>query len=49
MLGYASIVTTADIYTSVLSEVAHAAAEASATFIVDAARNRLDLGRSSQA
>jgi site-specific recombinase XerD len=49
MLGHSSIVTTADIYTSVLSEIAHAAAEASATFILDAARNRLDLGGSSQA
>lgn len=44
MLGHASIVTTADIYTSVLSEAAHTAAEASATFILDAARNRLGLG-----
>jgi hypothetical protein len=34
---------------SVLSEAAHAAAEASATFVLDAARNRLDLGSSSQA
>jgi site-specific recombinase XerD len=49
MLGHASIVTTADIYTSVLSEAAHAAAEASATFILDAARNRLGLGAASQA
>ncbi|MEV6843591.1 site-specific integrase [Actinoplanes sp. NPDC051411] len=49
MLGHASIVTTADIYTSVLSEAAHAAAEASAAFILDAARNRLGLGAASQA
>jgi integrase len=49
MLGHASIVTTADIYTSVLSEAAHAAAEASATFVLDAARDRLKLGSSSQA
>jgi integrase len=49
MLGRASIVTTADIYTSVLSEAAHTAAEASAAFILDAARTRLSLGASSQA
>jgi integrase len=44
MLGHASIVTTADIYTSVLSEAAHAAAEASAAFVLDSARHRLKLG-----
>ena len=49
MLGHASIITTADIYTSVLSEAAYAAAEASATFVLDAARNRLSLGPASQA
>jgi integrase len=49
MLGHASIVTTADIYTSVLSEAAHAAAQASAMFVLDAARDRLKLGGSSQA
>jgi integrase len=49
MLGHASIVTTADIYTSVLSEAAHAAAEASAAFVLDAAKDRLKLGGSSQA
>jgi integrase len=49
MLGHASIVTTADIYTSMLSEAAHTAAEASAAFVLDAARTRLDLGGSSQA
>lgn len=49
MLGHSSIVTTADIYTSVLSEAAHAAAQASATFVLDAARTRLTLGAASQA
>ena len=49
MLGHASIVTTADIYTSVLSEPAHAAAEASAAFVLDAAKDRLKLGGLSQA
>src|SRR6266511_4655287 len=49
MLGHSSIITTADIYTSVLSEAAYAAAEASATFVLDAARNRLSLGPASQA
>ena len=49
MLGHSSIITTADIYTSVLSEAAHAAAEASAAFVLDAARNRLSLGAASQA
>jgi integrase len=49
MLGHSSIITTADIYTSVLSEAAYAAAEASAAFVLDAARNRLSLGAASQA
>ena len=49
MLGHASIVTTADIYTNVLSEAAHAAAQASAAFVLDAARTRLTLGGASQA
>jgi hypothetical protein len=49
MLGHSSIVTTADIYTSVLSEAAHAAAAASATFLLDASRNRMNLGPASQA
>lgn len=49
MLGHASIVTTADIYTSVLSEAADAAAQASAAFVLDAARTRLTLGGASQA
>ncbi len=49
MLGHSSIITTADIYTSVLSEAAHAAAQASATFVLDAARTRLTLGGASQA
>jgi hypothetical protein len=34
---------------SVLSEAAHAAAEASAAFILEVARNRLALGGASQA
>ena len=49
MLGHSSIITTADVYTSVFSEAAYAAAEASAAFVLDAARNRLDLGPASQA
>ena len=49
MLGHSSIITTADVYTSVLSEAAYAAAEASAAFVLDAARNRLNLGPASQA
>lgn len=49
MLGHSSIVTTADIYTSVLAEAAYAAAEASANFVLDAARDRLSLGAASQA
>jgi integrase len=39
MLGHASIVTTADTYTSVLPEVAHSAAQASADLIMKVARS----------
>jgi integrase len=39
MLGHSSIVTTADTYTSVLPEVAHTAAQASANLILDVARS----------
>jgi integrase len=49
MLGHSSIITTADVYTSVLAEAAYAAAEASAAFVLDAARSRLGLGSASQA
>lgn len=49
MLGHSSIVTTADIYTSVLSEPAQAAAAASAAFLLDASRDRMGLGGASQA
>jgi integrase len=38
MLGHTSIVTTADTYTSVLPEIAHHAAQATADMILDAAR-----------
>ncbi len=38
MLGHSSIVTTADTYTSVLPEVAHQAAQATADMIIQAAR-----------
>jgi hypothetical protein len=49
MLGHSSIVTTADIYTSVLSEAARSAANVSATFLLDASRNRMSLGAACQA
>jgi integrase len=49
MLGHASIVTTADTYTSVLTETAHQAAKASANLILDAARNVVSLRGGSQA
>jgi integrase len=39
MLGHTSIVTTADTYTSVLPEIAHHAAQATADMILDAARS----------
>jgi len=39
MLGHSSIITTADTYTSVLPEVAHAAAQASADLIMKVARS----------
>jgi hypothetical protein len=39
MLGHTSIVTTADTYTSVLPEVAHHAAQATADMILSAARS----------
>jgi integrase len=39
MLGHSSIVTTADTYTSVLPEVAHDAAQASADLIMRVARS----------
>jgi hypothetical protein len=39
MLGHSSIVTTADTYTSVLPEVAHSAAQASADLIMKVARS----------
>jgi hypothetical protein len=38
MLGHTSIVTTADIYSSVLPEIAHHAAQATADMILNAAR-----------
>jgi hypothetical protein len=38
MLGHSSIVTTADIYTSVLPETAHRAAQATADMVMKAAR-----------
>ncbi|WP_327042830.1 site-specific integrase [Micromonospora ureilytica] len=49
LLGDSSIITTADIYTTVLSEASRNAAEATASFILDAARTRLSLGGASQA
>ncbi|MFG1849565.1 tyrosine-type recombinase/integrase [Micromonospora carbonacea] len=49
LLGHASIVTTADIYTTVLAEAARDGAEATAAFVLDAARTRLSLGGASQA
>jgi hypothetical protein len=39
MLGHSSIITTADTYTSVLPEVAHSAAQASADLIMRVARS----------
>jgi hypothetical protein len=39
MLGYSSIITTADTFTSVLPEVAHSAAQASADLIMKVARS----------
>jgi hypothetical protein len=39
MLGHSSIITTADTYTSVLPEVAHSAAQASAGLIMKVARS----------
>ncbi|MGA3527542.1 hypothetical protein [Melissospora conviva] len=48
MLGHTSIVTTADIYTTVLSEAARDAAQATAAFVLDAARTRLSLGGASK-
>jgi hypothetical protein len=39
MLGHSSIVTTADTYTSVLPEVAHRAAQATADMVIKAARS----------
>jgi hypothetical protein len=38
MLGHSSIVTTADTYTSVLPEIAHHAAQATADMILETAR-----------
>ncbi|MEV4845095.1 site-specific integrase [Micromonospora matsumotoense] len=49
MLGHSSIVTTADIYTTVLSEAAHHAAEATAALVLESARTRLSLAGASQA